>query len=78
MGVLVLFGYAVARANIVFPALTVPEIEALTTAFSGPHLSFDYFPSIMEWAVTLGIVGLAVLAFQIGADRLPLRGKEVA
>jgi molybdopterin-containing oxidoreductase family membrane subunit len=78
MGLLVLFGFAVARANIVFPALTVPELQALTTAFSGPHLTFDYFPSLMEWAVTLGIVGLAVLAFLIGDDRLPLRGKEVA
>jgi len=78
MGVLVLLGFAVARANIVFPALTVPEIQALTTAFTGPHLSFDYFPSLMEWAVTSGIVGLAVLAFLIGEERLPLRGKEVA
>jgi protein NrfD len=78
MGVLVLFGFAVARANIVFPALTVPEIQALTSAFSGPHLTFDYFPSLMEWAVTLGIVGLAVLAFLIGEDRLPLWSKEIA
>jgi molybdopterin-containing oxidoreductase family membrane subunit len=78
MGVLVLLGFAVARANIVFPALTVPEIQALTTAFSGPHLTFDYFPSMMEWAVTLGIVGLAVLAFLIGDDRLPLHSEEVA
>jgi molybdopterin-containing oxidoreductase family membrane subunit len=77
MGVLVLIGFAAARANIVFPALTVPEMEALTTAFSGPHLTFAYFPSPMEWAVTLGIAGLAVLAFLIGNDRLPLHGKEV-
>jgi molybdopterin-containing oxidoreductase family membrane subunit len=77
MGVLVLLGFAVARANIVFPALTVPEIEALTTAFSGPHLTFEYFPSLMEWAVTLGITGLAVLAFLIGNDRLPLIKEEV-
>jgi protein NrfD len=75
MGVLVLFGFAVARANIVFPALTVPELEALRTAFTGPHLSFDYFPSAMEWAVTFGIVGLATLAFLIGTERLPLFGK---
>jgi len=74
MGVLVLFGFAVARANIVFPALTVPELEALRTAFTGPHLSFDYFPSAMEWAVTFGIVGLATIAFLIGTDRLPLFG----
>jgi molybdopterin-containing oxidoreductase family membrane subunit len=78
MGILVLLGYAVARANIIFPALTVPEIEALATAFSGPHLTFDYFPSLMEWAVTFGITGLATLAFLIGNERLPLRMEEAA
>ena len=78
MGVLVLIGFAIARANIVFPALTVPELDALTTAFSGPHLQFDYFPSLMEWAVTIGISGLAVLAFLIGTDRLKLLRTEVA
>jgi hypothetical protein len=31
----------------------------------------------MEWAVTLGITGLAVLAFLIGNDRLPLIKEEV-
>jgi protein NrfD len=75
MGVLVLLGLAVARANIVLPALTVPELEALTRAFSGPRLQFTYFPSLMEWGVTLGITGLVTLAFLIGSDRLP---KEVA
>lgn len=78
MGILVLLGYAVARANIIFPALTVPEIEALATAFSGPHLTFDYFPSLMEWAVTIGITGLVTLLFLLGKDRLPLTTKEVA
>ena len=78
MGVLVLIGFAVARANIVFPALTVPELDALTTAFSGPHLTFDYFPSLMEWAVTIGITGLAVLAFLIGSERMRLFHTEVA
>jgi molybdopterin-containing oxidoreductase family membrane subunit len=76
--VLVLIGFASARANIVLPALTVPELDALVTAFSGPHLTFAYFPTAMEWAVTLGSTGLAVLAFLIGNDYLPLRGKEVA
>lgn len=75
MGVLVLLGFAVARANIVFPALTVPELEALRTAFTGPHLSFEYFPSLVEWAVTLGIVGGSTILFLLGTDRLPLFGK---
>ncbi len=78
MGVLVLVGFAAARANIVFPALTVPELAALTTAYTGPHLSFDYFPSAMEWAVTAGTVGAAVLAFLVGSERLRPLDKEVA
>lgn len=73
MGILILLGFAVARANIIFPALSVPELDALTTAFTGPHLSFEYFPSAMEWAVTLGTVGLATLGFLIGTDYLATR-----
>ena len=78
MGLLILIGYAVARSLIIFPALTVPELSALTTAFSGPHLTFDYFPSLMEWLVTLGIIGVAVLAFLTGFDRLPKLSREPA
>lgn len=72
MGLLVLIGYAFARGLIIFPALTVPELGALTSAFSGPHLSFDYFPSLMEWAVTSGTIGIALLGFLIGSDVLKL------
>jgi protein NrfD len=72
MGFLVMLGFVVARANIVFPALTVPELEGLVTAFTGPHLQFDYFPSLMEWSVVLGVTGASVLAFLIGSDRLSL------
>lgn len=78
MGVLVLLGFAVARANIVFPALTVPELSALATAFTGPHLSFHYFPSAMEWAVTAGTAGAAVLVFLLGGERLRSPRREVA
>ena len=77
-GLLLLIGYAVARGLILFPALTVPELANLTTAFSGPHLTFDYFPSLMEWAVTLGTIGLATLAFLLGVDILKLFGTDDA
>lgn len=70
MGLLILAGFAVARANIVFPALAVPEIDALTTAYFDDHLTFDYFPSLMEWAVTIGTVGLVTLGYLIGHDFL--------
>lgn len=72
MGLLVLLGFGAARANIVFPALTIPELEGLATAFSGPHLNYDYFPSLMEWSVVLGVAGASTLAFLIGSDRLAL------
>jgi molybdopterin-containing oxidoreductase family membrane subunit len=75
MGLLLLVGYAVARGLIIFPALTTPELEPLATAFSGPHLSFNYFPSLMEWAVTAGTVGIAVLGYLIGQEFLPLFSK---
>lgn len=72
MGLALLIGYAVARGLIIFPALTTPELNELATAFSDAHLQFTYFPSAMEWAVTIGVIGLATAAFLIGTDRLPL------
>ncbi len=78
MGVAVLIGFAVARANIIFPALAIPELEGLLTAFSGPHLNFDYTPSLMEWSVVAGVVGLATLAYLLGTDRLPLFKRTTA
>lgn len=71
-GALVLLGFAVARANIVFPALSVPELEQLIGAFHDARLQFEYFPSLVEWAVSVGISGLAGLVFLLGHDLLPL------
>jgi molybdopterin-containing oxidoreductase family membrane subunit len=72
MGVLVLIGFGAARSNIVFPALAIPELEALTNAFSGPRLTFQYTPTLMEWAVTLGATAAVVLAVLIGAQLMHL------
>lgn len=79
MGVLVLVGFAVARANIVFPALTIPELKGMIEAFTGPHLNIDYYPSLLEWSVTVGVVGLSTLGYLFGLDRLPmLKNTETA
>ncbi len=72
IGIFVLVGLAVGRTSIIFPALAFPEFEGLTDAFTGPHLGLDYAPSLMEWSVTIGIVGLSTLAYLVGTDRLPL------
>jgi protein NrfD len=71
MGLLVLLGLAVGRTAIIFPAFTIPQLDGLARAFSGPHLNYDYVPSLMEWSVTIGVVGLSTLVFLIGIDRLP-------
>lgn len=71
MGILILVGFGVARANIVFPALAIPELEGLISAFHGPHLNIEYAPSLMEWSVVAGVIGLATLAYLLGVDRLP-------
>jgi molybdopterin-containing oxidoreductase family membrane subunit len=76
-GILLLAGYAVARGLIIFPALSIPEIDALAEAFTGPHLTFDYFPSPTEWAVTLGTIGLATLGYLLGSRYLPLYSQPV-
>lgn len=77
MGVFVLVGMAVSRANIIFPALTLAELQGLATAFTGPHLNLDYAPSLMEWSVTLGVVGAASLVFLVGLDLLQRQAQEV-
>lgn len=78
MGLLILIGFTAARANIVFPALSVPELQGLATAFTGPHLNFDYFPSLLEWSVVSGVVGLTTLAYLIGTDRLSIFKAEAS
>lgn len=72
LGVFVLIGLATARANIVIPTLSVPELQGLAEAFHGPHLNYAYFPSLVEWSVTIGIIGACLLAFLFGNDRLNL------
>lgn len=75
MGVLVLVGLAAGRTAIIFPALSIPELEGLAAAFSGPHLGYDYTPSLAEWSVTVGVVGLSTIAYLVGTDRLALSAR---
>ena len=72
MGILVLIGLAVGRTAIIFPALAIAELEGLAEAFTGPHLGYDYTPSLMEWSVGAGVLGLSAMAYLIGTDRLPM------
>jgi len=64
------------RLNIVIPALAVPELEGLKTAFTGPGLTFTYFPSLMEWGVLIFTISVAALVFMLGKKYLPMYSKE--
>ena len=60
------------RLNIVIPGLAVEELEGLRNAFTGPGLTFDYFPSTTEWLFFIWTVSLAGLLFLIGYSLLPI------
>jgi molybdopterin-containing oxidoreductase family membrane subunit len=77
-GALIAAGFIGVRLNIVIPALAVEEVNGLSTAVSNDRISTDYFPSLMEWAVTLGIVGLGLLLFGLGEYLLPDAPEEVS
>jgi molybdopterin-containing oxidoreductase family membrane subunit len=77
-GGLIAVGFIGVRLNIVIPALASEEVEGLTGAVDNDRISTDYFPSLMEWAVTLGIVGLGALLFGLGEYLLPDEPEEVS
>ena len=67
------------RLNIVIPGLVEPQLEGLDTAYTDSRLSYDYFPSLMEWLVLIFIGAFASGLFYAGFRSLPLVGgrKEV-
>lgn len=58
--------------NIVIPGLVTAELEGLATAFSGPKLSFDYFPNAAEWLVLSFVLGLGSVLYGLGLRWLPI------
>ena len=60
---LVAFTALSAKLNVVIPGLVVPEFEGLRDAYTGPGLSFQYFPTTMEWLVSLWVAAVAGLVF---------------
>ncbi len=68
------------RLNIVIPGLIEPQLEGLDTAYMEERLSYDYFPSVMEWLVLMFIGSFATGLFFAGFRTLPLIGgrKEVS
>jgi molybdopterin-containing oxidoreductase family membrane subunit len=70
-GLLIAVGFLGVRLNIVIPGLAAEEIQGLSRAFASARMTTHYVPSLSEWLVTLGIVGLGLLLFGIGERLLP-------
>ncbi len=60
-----LFG---SKLNVVIPGLSTSELRGLETAYTGSGLSFQYFPSVMEWLVFVWAVSLGALLFLGGRE----------
>jgi tetrathionate reductase subunit A len=71
-GGLTVLGVVAIRLNIVIPAFIVPELPGLDRAYQSPRLAFSYFPSGMEWLISVGMVALGVLLFSLALEHLPV------
>ncbi len=72
-GASIVVAFIAVRLNIVIPPLAVPELQGLADAAPAFRMSTNYLPSMMEWFVTLGIVGFGAALYALGYGLLPVR-----
>jgi len=75
-GVLVVSMGLASKINLVVPSLAQEELQGLAEAFTGPGLTYNYFPSLTEWLVYTWAVSLAVLVFLLGSQLLHIGSSE--
>ena len=72
-GVSIVLAFIAVRLNIVIPPLSVPELQGLEQAAPSLRMSTTYIPSLMEWFLSIGIVGLGMALFALGYNLLPVK-----
>lgn len=72
-GISIVFAFISVRLNIVIPPLSVPELQGLEQAVPSLRMSMTYVPSLMEWFLSIGIIGLGMALFALGYNLLPVR-----
>jgi protein NrfD len=75
-GLLIAAGFLGVRLNIVIPGLAAEEIRGISQAIASARMTTHYVPSLTEWLVTLGVVGLGLLLFGVGELLLPAETEE--
>jgi len=72
-GLSIVVAFVGVRLNIVIPPLSVPELNGLVEAVPSPRMTTQYVPSMMEWFLSIGIVGLGMALFALGYSLLPVK-----
>ncbi|MDE3074226.1 MAG: polysulfide reductase NrfD [Chloroflexota bacterium] len=75
-GLSTVLGIFAVRLNIVIPGFVVPLLGGLPTAYVDPRLTYQYFPSLWEYASSVGVLALVVLVFSLFWGWLPLFSTE--
>ena len=73
-GLSTVLGIFAVRLNIVIPGFVVPVLSGLPTAYRDSRLTYAYFPSVWEFASSVGVVALIILLFSLFWGWLPLFG----
>ncbi|GAO01467.1 NrfD/PsrC family molybdoenzyme membrane anchor subunit [Anaeromyxobacter sp. PSR-1] len=74
---LVVLGFMAVPVNLIVAPLVQPEFAALPAAYSGPGLSFGYFPTAVEWLVSMWVLAAVTLGLLVGSRWLRRRGAAV-
>jgi len=78
-GFSIVLAFVGVRLNIIIPPLSVPELKGLIEAVPSPRMTAQYIPSMMEWFLTIGIIGFGMALYALGYAFLPIKphvGKE--
>ncbi|NOZ22520.1 MAG: polysulfide reductase NrfD [Planctomycetes bacterium] len=71
-GLLIVIGIVGVRLNIIIPPLIQPEFPHLPEAYHHVRWLRGYFPSLLEWLTSIGVISLGVWAFVVGKWLLPI------
>lgn len=58
--------------NLIIPAYVFPMLKGLDKAFIDPRLIYYYFPSLIEWVSSFGLISLVSLVFIFLVKNLPI------
>lgn len=71
-GAAVVAGIVAVRLNLVIPAYLHPQLPGLDVALASPRAAYEYFPSLIEWVSSLGLLALFSLLFIASWRLLPM------